>query len=345
TGYTAESAEAAEIFKASELLARLLAQDVRRTDTGRPEIVQGVAPERIISVHDTEMRHGRKSSSVRFDGFKGAIAVDTQSQMITAIDVLPANVADGQSSTPLIDESATTTDATITTVLGDTAYGTTELRLQAKDHFRLITPMPHAGHTGRFTKDDFTIDLENSTVTCPAGKTAPRSYPRKTTTRSGHVFQNREFYFAEADCSSCSLRTQCIAPNVARRTILVHEQERLLQNARRFQHTDEFHELYRSRVVVEHRFARLVRLGLRQARYFGKRKALFQLAMTAAVANLTLLAAAIPGNNPFPFVAVALTAVFLVTVSQNGHRGTLTLQFASLSTSRTPKNGGSQLSF
>ena len=237
---------------------------------------------------------------------------------------------------PLIDESATTTKATVATVLGDTAYGTTELRLQAEDHYRLITPMPHAGHTGHFTKDDFTIDSENATVTCPAGKTAPRSYPRKTTTKSGHVFHHRVFYFAEADCSSCSLRTQCIAPTVAQRTILVHEQEHLLENARRFQHTDEFHELYRSRVVVEHRFARLVHLGLRQARYFGKRKVLFQLAMTAAVANLTLLAAAISGNSPFPFVAFALTVVFLVTVSQNEHPVTLTPKVASERTSRTP---------
>jgi hypothetical protein len=43
--------------------------------------------------------------------------------------------------------------------------------------------------------------------------------------------------------------------------------------------------------VVEHRIARLVQLGIRQARYFGRTKTLFQLCLAAAVANLTLLAA------------------------------------------------------
>ena len=45
------------------------------------------------------------------------------------------------------------------------------------------------------------------------------------------------------------------------------------------------------RVVVEHRIARLVRLGIRQSRYFGKRKTCFQVIMAAVVANLTLVVA------------------------------------------------------
>jgi len=49
--------------------------------------------------------------------------------------------------------------------------------------------------------------------------------------------------------------------------------------------------LYRQRSTVEHRIARLIQLGLRQARYFGTKKTMFQLAMVAAVANLTLIAA------------------------------------------------------
>jgi len=40
------------------------------------------------------MRHGHKSSSVRFDGYKAAVAVDTDSQLITAVDVLPGNAPD-----------------------------------------------------------------------------------------------------------------------------------------------------------------------------------------------------------------------------------------------------------
>ena len=61
------------------------------------------------------------------------------------------------------------------------------------------------------------------------------------------------------------------------------------------------------RIAAEHRIARLVQLGLRKARYFGSAKVLFQLAMTAAVANLTLIAGGI-NEPPFFFpLSLALT--------------------------------------
>jgi Transposase domain (DUF772) len=76
-----------ELAKAAEVLARVLGQDIERDDNG-PRLKQGVAPDRLISVHDPEMRHGRKSSSHRFNGHKAQIAVDTATQLITAVDVL-----------------------------------------------------------------------------------------------------------------------------------------------------------------------------------------------------------------------------------------------------------------
>ncbi len=42
---------------------------------------------------------------------------------------------------------------------------------------------------------------------------------------------------------------------------------------------------------MEHRLARLVQLGIRQSRYFGRIKTRFQLYLAATVANLTLVAA------------------------------------------------------
>jgi hypothetical protein len=76
----------------AELLARFLAQDIERGEHG-PRLKRGVAPDRLISVHDPEMRHGRKSRSHRFDGHKAQLAADTDSQLITAVEVLPGNAA------------------------------------------------------------------------------------------------------------------------------------------------------------------------------------------------------------------------------------------------------------
>ena len=71
----------------------------------------------------------------------------------------------------------------------------------------------------------------------------------------------------------------------------LHPQEALLQQARALQQSEAFGEYRQRRVVVEHRLARLVQLGIRQARYFGRAKTTFQLYLAATVANLTLVAA------------------------------------------------------
>jgi transposase len=311
TRYAEDSPEALLIVKACELLSRLLVQDVKRSAGGRPEIINGVAPDRIVSVHDPEMRHGRKSATQRFSGFKAAVAVETETQLITAVDVIAANAHDSHNSTQLIEQSAQTSGASVDTILGDTAYGTTEQRLAAENTYTIIAPVPRPPQTGRFTKDDFVIDLDMHTVTCPAGKMAAHCYTRKEKTKHGRVFRHKTFHFAAEDCRSCLLRTHCIAEGVSRRTILVHEHEALLREAKRFQATDEFRNLYRARVVVEHRIARLAQLGVHKARYFGSAKVLFQLAMTAAVANLTLMVSATTGTRSFSLVTFFVVLIGL----------------------------------
>jgi hypothetical protein len=89
--------------------------------------------------------------------------------------------------------------------------------------------------------------------------------------------------------------------------VTVHEHEALMQAAKQFQRTERFRQAYRLRSTVEHRIARLVQLGLRKARFFGKAKLVFQLAMTAAVANLTLITSHV--SRSFSFVSLSLQYV------------------------------------
>ena len=72
--------------------------------------------------------------------------------------------------------------------------------------------------------------------------------------------------------------------------MLIHPQEGMLQQARALQQSADYDEYRARRVVVEHRLARLVQLGIRQARYCGRVKTKFQLYLAATVANLTLVA-------------------------------------------------------
>ena len=99
-----DSTERQRIVEASELLGQLLLQDVERTEEG-VGLKEGVSRDRIVSVHDPEMRHGHKSSSKRFDGHKASVAVDTDSQVITAVDVLPGNASDNVGALELVERS------------------------------------------------------------------------------------------------------------------------------------------------------------------------------------------------------------------------------------------------
>ena len=100
------------------------------------------------------------------------------------------------------------------------------------------------------------------------------------------------FRFDAAVCGVCPLRSQCLAAKPGTgRTVRLHPQEALLQQARALQQSEAFAEYRQRRVVVEHRLARLVQLGIRQSRYFGRAKTRFQLYLAATVANLTLVAA------------------------------------------------------
>jgi hypothetical protein len=317
TSLEKESDEAHCLLSATELLSKLLAQDIREISPEKAEIIDGVAKDRIISVHDPEMRHGRKSASKRFDGHKAAIAVDVETQVIAEVDVIPGNAHDSQNAAALIEQASKNLDAEIESVLGDGAYGTVEARLEADAHnYNLIAPVGRAQQTGRFTKEDFTIDIEGGTVTCPAGETTTRWNVQTTTTQRGTTFKNKSFKFSVKQCCGCPLRNQCLKEKTPYRSVLVHEHEALIREKKQFQRTEEFRQMYRKRVVVEHRLARLVRLGIRNARYFGMKKVLFQLAMAAAVANLTLYASVASSSLSF----IAALHIFAFWLAKNLRR-------------------------
>ena len=77
-----------------------------------------------------------------------------------------------------------------------------------------------------------------------------------------------------------------------------------MQQARALQQSEAFAEYCQRRVVVEDRLARLVQLGIRRARYFGRAKTRFQLYLAATVANLTLVALPSVAVPPAPTPAV-----------------------------------------
>ena len=294
-----DSGQRQSIVDGAELLGQLLLQDIERksgdadaADDG-VSLRDGVSKDRMLSVHDPELRHGHKSSRRRFNGHKAAIVVDTDSQLITAVDVLPGNAPDNLGALELVEQSEASTGAPVEEAMGDAAYGDGGTRQAfAEAGRRLVAKAPGRPDRKHFPKNDFHLDLAAGSCTCPAGQVTGAIVPAgKRTDRTGRTYRLQAFQFDGAVCRVCPLRSQCIAAQGRKgRRVLIHPQEGLLQQARALQQSADYDEYRARRVVVEHRLARLVQLGIRQARYFGRVKTTFQLYLAATVANLTLVA-------------------------------------------------------
>jgi transposase len=279
------------IREAADLLAQLLLQDIDRTPDGAT-LIQGTSPDRIVSVHDPDMRHGHKSASVRFEGHKAAVAVDPESQLITAAAILPGNAHDSEQALDLVTQSEENAQATVDETVGDGAYGLGPTRQAFADQQRtLIAPVPSSGQGKVFSKDVFAIDPAARTCCCPAGHVTRVLVPAGMhTDRGGQRVARLAFQFATEVCAACPLRPQCTTAARRGRQVVLHPQEALMQAARAFQNSAAYAPYRKLRQTAEHRLARLVQLGIRQARYVGRLKTLFQLLLAATVANLTLVA-------------------------------------------------------
>jgi hypothetical protein len=136
---------------------------------GTFRVARKVAADRVISMVDPDARHRHKSHSSYRDGDKAHLAVEPETGLVCAAALTPANAADGPTGVGLL-----ATEPPGLQVLGDAAYGggATRAALRAAGHAQTIKPIPlPAAVPGGFTRDDFAVDLQAKTVTCPAGHT------------------------------------------------------------------------------------------------------------------------------------------------------------------------------
>jgi len=269
-----------EAVKAAHgLLRELIGQDFDVDSDGVPWLHRGTRSDRIVSTVDPEMRHGRKSSQTRFDGYKlSAAATNTAEPLICAVDVAPAGETDGPQAKHLIDAQpqARRPDR----VLGDTAYGNGPVRAELGERdVQVLAPVPQGKIVeGRLSKHDFQIDIDARTVTCPAGHTVQIS-----TSKTGFRGAN----FTHHTCGGCPLKAAC-CPGRARRQINLTEHEELLLAARQALADPATAEhLRRTRPRIERLLGLLAgRYGARKSRYIGRQKARLQAAWAAALVNL-----------------------------------------------------------
>ena len=273
---------------AADLLAIIAGQDVEQGEDGRFRIVRAVARDRIISTVDPEARHGHKSRSRRFDGYKGHVSVDPDSEIIDDVTVTPANTADQDAVDDLLGINDDDTDETDTdetdnetdddkadepdmareaddkpVVMGDSAYAGAELRDHLDGHgYKVHAKVPPASNRdGLFTKDDFDIDLDADVVWCPADWDTP--IIRRADGSGIAAFGDM--------CRRCPLRERCTTAANGR-TIGIARHERRMQQAKTEQAKPEWQAAYRAtRPKVERKIGHLTRRlhGGRKARCRG----------------------------------------------------------------------------
>jgi IS5 family transposase len=209
------------------LLALVAGQDVEPAEgsdgtDGRWRIARRVAADRVISVNDPEARHTRKSPENRRDGYRAHVAAEPQTGIITDEQLTKAageDNSDAAAAAQFVAAQATAGGPALRWY-GDSAYGTGDLReaISAAGDAAVIKPWPlQPAVEGGFTTDDFTVDEDAGTVTCPAGVTR-------------HITAHRYAIFG-ATCRTCPLRPRCTTAKDGR-TLRLHPQDAVLRAAR-----------------------------------------------------------------------------------------------------------------
>ncbi len=241
-----------------------------------PALRRGVARNRRISVEDGDMRHGRKSRSVLFDGYKRHVMRDLDSGLVPAVGITAANVPEA-AVTDDIEADLQAAGMSLSELHIDRAYLSSALVRDRGPDLVIFCKAWRVRNTGgRYAKDQFALDFAAGRLTCPAGVVMPFE-------------PGRTVHFPKDTCAACPLRQRCPASSHGR-GVSIHPDEALLAELRQRQQSPQGRAKLRERVAVEHALAHIGHWQGRRARYLGTRKNLFDLRRVAVVHNLHVIA-------------------------------------------------------
>jgi hypothetical protein len=272
---TLQQEEAQLAQPALAIAKQVKAQDVEVDEKGKASLIKGVAKDRRISVEDGQMRHGRKSRSVRVDGYKRHVLHDLDTGLIRAVGLTPANAPEA-SVTEAISADLDRQQVALKELHIDRAYLSSHLVRERSDDLEVYCKAWPVRQGTHFHKQAFALDWERQIIRCPAAQEMP-------------FVPGGVVHFPKETCAQCPLKAQCTT-SLRGRSVSIHPDEALLVELRQGQQTPEGRSKLRERVAVEHTLAHVGRWQGRRARYRGLRKNLFDLRRCAVVHNLHVLA-------------------------------------------------------
>jgi Transposase DDE domain/Transposase domain (DUF772) len=266
-----------------QALTQVQQQDLEPRQAGGVQIRKGVAEDRRISIEDAEMRHGRKSKSKRFNGFKQHVSTYLDAALVLACAVTPANRPE-EEATPQLEADMANLGIHPDELLIDRAYINSNLAQSVTDQGGAVVCKPWSGISvkpGLFGKRDFHINVRTQTITCPAGEVEPFE-------------AGQQVHFDPEACGPCARRANCTQASSGKgRSVTMGDDEALQKRLRRLQSTKSGRARLRQRVPVEHRLAHIANRQGPHARYRGTRRNNFDLRRLGAIQNLEAVARAL----------------------------------------------------
>ena len=217
---TLQQEEAHLAQPALAIAKQVQAQDVEIDEKGKASLIKGVAKERRISVEDSEMRHGRKSRSVRVDGYKRRVLHDLDTGLIRAVGLTPANAPEA-SVTEAISADLKRQGVALKELHIDRAYLSSHLVRQRSDDLQVYCKAWPVRQGTHFHKQAFVLDWQRQLIRCPAAQEMP-------------FVPGGVVHFPKETCAECPLKAQCTT-SARGRSVSIHPDEALLVELRQGQ--------------------------------------------------------------------------------------------------------------
>jgi hypothetical protein len=273
-----------------KLLAALTLAHKVLADRDDPE-----AGDKVISAHDADARRGMHGDY--YEGYLLDVAMDADSELLTAVNVLPANGNEGADAVHLIqqEEQAHGNDVQAVSIDGAGYRGELLRELTDPQGLNLEVFVPPAARIPLtvFGPEQFVMGDDGKTLTCPAGQTT--HYHQRNRIDTGVTFR-----FSKKQCSGCPLRKECLEKETTQyRSVCKNDYQAEYEAAKAKAKTPAYAATRKEHPAIERKLSELVRRhDMRHARYRGLAKVLAQGLLTGLVVNLKRIVRLLYASEP-----------------------------------------------